>query len=85
LALLVALPALAIDLPHDVADFLARRERCDYFRGEDPVNPARAAAVARGLQAHCRGTDAELAQIKRRYVQDPAIRARLDALDPLVE
>jgi hypothetical protein len=85
LALIVAVPALAADLPPDAAAFTARRERCDHFRGEDPENPARAAAVARGLQAHCRGMDAELAHLKRRYAHNRAIRTRLDALDPLVE
>ncbi len=83
--LVCATPAFAAELPRDVAAFVARRDRCDHFRGEDPENPARARAVARGLEANCRGTDAELARLKQRHARDPAIRARLDRYETSVE
>jgi hypothetical protein len=83
--LLVSMPALASELPRDVAAFVARRDRCDHFRGEEADDPARAAAIARALEANCRGTDAELARLKRRHAGDPAVRARLSGYDPRIE
>ncbi|MBI0538923.1 hypothetical protein D9599_25555 [Roseomonas sp. KE2513] len=86
LAVLLTLgPALAADLPREVAAFVARRDRCDHFRGEDPADPVRSAQIARALEVNCRGTDAELARLKRRHGGDPAIRARLGRYDPQVE
>lgn len=85
LALIAASPATAADLPPDVANFLARRERCDHFRGEDSDDPARIAEIRQGLAANCRGTDAELARLKRRHAGRSAIRARLDALERRIE
>ncbi len=76
---------MAGDLPGDVAGFLARRECCDHFRGEESDDPARAAEIRRALAANCRGTDAELARLRRRYAGNPAIRARLAALERQVE
>lgn len=84
-ALLAASPALPADLPREVAAFVACRDRCDHFRGEDPADPARAAQIARATEANCRGTDAELARLKRRHRGDPAARVRLGQYDPQVE
>lgn len=84
-ALLVAGAARGTELPPDVASFLARRDRCDHFRGEDSDDPARAAEIRRGLAANCRGTDAELARLRRRYASNAGIRARLNALEGRVE
>ncbi|MBP0494256.1 hypothetical protein [Roseomonas indoligenes] len=84
-ALLLTMPALAADLPRDVAAFVARRDRCDHFRGEGSDDPARAARIARALERNCRGTDADLARLKRRHAGDPAIRARLDRYEAQVE
>ena len=77
--------AVAADLPREVAAFVARRDRCDHFRGEDSDEPARAAQIARAVEANCRGTDAELARLKRRHQGDPAVRARLGQYDAQVE
>ncbi|WP_139281384.1 hypothetical protein [Muricoccus roseus] len=80
-----AWPALAAEAPPDVQAFTARRDRCDHFRGEDSDDPARAGAIARALEANCRGTDAELERLKRRHAGNPAIRRRLDAYEAKVE
>lgn len=84
-ALLLASPAMADQLPRDVAGFIARRDRCDHFRGEESEDPARAAEIRRALTANCRGTDAELARLRRRYAGNPAIRARLAGYESRVE
>ncbi|WP_338664373.1 hypothetical protein VQH23_04235 [Pararoseomonas sp. SCSIO 73927] len=82
---LLATPAPAAELPRDVAAFTARRDRCDHFRGEESDDPARAAEIARALDRNCRGTDAELARLKRRHAGNPAARARLDRYEARVE
>jgi len=84
IALVTAAPALAAELPRDVAAFVARRDRCDHFRGEESDDPARRRTILRGLEA-CRGTDAELARLKRRHAGDRDVRARLDRYEPEVE
>ena len=83
--LLLAVPALAAELPADVSAFAARRDRCDQLRGEEPTDPARARSLARMLEAACRGTDAELARLKRRHAREPAAMAKLGEYDPAVE
>ena len=85
LATLPATPAPAAELPRDVAAFVARRDRCDHFRGEESDDPARAAGIARALDRNCRGTDAELARLRRRHADNPAIRARLQRYEAQVE
>ncbi len=80
-----ASPAGPRALPPDVATFAARRDQCDHLKGEEPYDAARAAALARDLDANCRGTDAKLARPKRCYRGDAAVRARLDGYDPRVE
>jgi len=88
LGLLVMLgpaPASAADLPPDVVAFMARRDRCDHFRGEDATDAARRIAIDRALAANCRGTDAQRALLLRRHAGNPAVRDRLDGYDPDVE
>lgn len=54
LALLIAAtPALAAVLPPEVAAFIARRDRCDHFRGEESDDPARQRTIQRALTANC--------------------------------
>ena len=83
--LLVAPPALAAELPREVAEFVARRDRCDHFRGEDAENPARIREIQRGLRTNCEGTDAALARLKQRFAGHAAARAVLDRYDDAVE
>ena len=87
-AVLAAGTAQAADrpqLPPEVAAFLARRDRCDHFRGEESEDPARQAEIARQLRRNCRGTDAELARLKRRHAGNAAVRERLAGDEARVE
>ena len=77
--------ASSAELPKDVSTFVARRGRCDHFRGEDAADAARQAEIALALTDTCRGTDAELARLLRRHAHEPAIRDRLKAYDPTIE
>jgi hypothetical protein len=72
-------------LPRDVADFLARREECDHWRGEPPWDPARAAQIDwNGCQA-CSGTDRNLARLKRKYARNAQVMTELKPLTPKIE
>ncbi len=75
----------AAPLPADVAAFMARRDRCDHFRGEDAPDAARAAEIAAQLAATCTGTDRALARLKRVHAGDPAVLRALATYDPQVE
>lgn len=72
LALAHATLAFADDLPSDVADFIAERQQCDHFRGEDASDPARHAEITAALERYCRGTDARLAALKAKYRNGPS-------------
>jgi len=72
-------------LPSDVVAFRKRRGQCDHFRGEEPGDEGRAAELEKMLERACRGTDAELAGMRRRYRGDTAIVAALRDYDDQVE
>jgi len=71
----------------DLDAFLERRAACDHWRGEfpDPPDLERVREVERQVVVYCSGTDAELADLKKRYRLDPAILQRLEAFEPQVE
>jgi hypothetical protein len=71
--------------PADVKAFMARRESCDHARGEEPYDKARARQLAQQFAKFCRGTDAELARLKRAHVDQPAVMAVLGRYEAEVE
>jgi hypothetical protein len=83
--LLGATPIFAADLPQDVGAFVARRDRCDHFRGEESDDPARSAEIRDALSQNCRGTDAELARLLGRYTGSSVIRRQLEGYDRHIE
>ena len=91
LAILATLGACATppaaDAAPDLATFLERRAACDHWRGEvpDPPDPARMREVVRQTDEWCKGTDAQLAQLKKRYRDDPVVAKQLADLEPQVE
>lgn len=72
-------------LPGEISAFIARRQSCDHFRGEEPYDPARAAEIALGIREFCTGTDAELARLKRIHARNPAVRRALADYDIRIE
>ncbi len=72
-------------LPADVAAFVARRESCDHFRGEDPYDAERAAELKAAMARDCTGTDRALAALRRKYAGDRRVIRRLAAFDDTVE
>ena len=71
----------------DLAVFLERRAVCDHFRGEIPDPPAeeRMREVLQKQGEYCTGTDAQLALLKKRWHDDPAVMKQLDELEPQIE
>jgi hypothetical protein len=72
-------------LPRDVRAFIARRDECDHFRGEEPSDEARAAELERKLKQTCTGTDAALAALRRDHAGEPAAIAALANYEDSVE
>jgi hypothetical protein len=84
----LALVAACAALPApDLATFLERRAACDHFRGEvpDPPDAERMREIEQQMTATCTGTDLQLAQLKRRYRDDPAVTKQLAAFEPQIE
>ena len=73
-------------LPHDVAQFVERRDLCDHFRGEPyEGDPERQRFVEQQSNRFCRGTDQQLMDLKRKYSSNPAILSRLGVYEACVE
>lgn len=68
-------------LPKDVQAFVVRRDLCDHLRGEDASSGEAVAALERA----CRGTDAELARLRRQHARNAAVIRALADYDPEVE
>ncbi len=69
----------------EVARFIAERDACDHFRGEEPYDAARAAFLVRETRRLCTGTDRKLAALRRRFANDPAVTARLAGYEDRIE
>jgi hypothetical protein len=78
-------PAPAGGPPADVAAFRDQRDQCDHFRGEDPYDAKRAAELAEQLDKFCKGTDARLAGLRKKYAAQPAVLESLKDYEPQVE
>jgi hypothetical protein len=91
LASLAALVACATppatDAAPDLATFLERRAACDHWRGEvpDPPDAARMREVVQQTDEWCKGTDAQLAQLKKLYRDDAVVSKQLAGFEPQVE
>lgn len=81
-------PLLAEEpLPSDVQRFVDRREGCDHMRGEVPEHGAkqRMREVRRDIEQLCKGTDKELAQLKKKHAMNLSVMRRLDEFEPGIE
>jgi Skp family chaperone for outer membrane proteins len=77
----------ATALPKDVRAFVAKRDICEHFRGEfpDPPDPERVKEVNENLDKYCKGTDAKLSQLKRRYAKRRDVMRKLNAYEEAIE
>ncbi|MGE7367796.1 hypothetical protein ACQKKX_01840 [Neorhizobium sp. NPDC001467] len=79
-----ALPADA--LPADVRHYIAERENCDHFRGEDPYDADRRREIDAALDRYCKGTDARLDSLRKKYRKgSAAIRDVLNGFEYPIE
>lgn len=75
----------APELPTDVARFVERRDGCDHFRGEEPFDAERRKFLERNIRELCVGTDRELAELKRKYTNNPNVISHLNLYEPKIE
>jgi hypothetical protein len=74
-------------LPGEVQRYVDNREGCDHMRGEipDPSDKQRMREVNREIQKLCKGTDKELARLKRKYARNPSVMRRLGEFESGIE
>ncbi len=78
--------SLPAPLPADVQTFVTERESGDHFRGEEPYDVERRREIEAALDRYCRGTDARLKGLKKKYRNAPAaIRDVLNGFEYPVE
>lgn len=75
----------ALPFPQEVTAFMVDRDGCDHFRGEDAYDAERRAYIAENIAELCRGTDARLAMLRRRYAGDASVTAALKGYDAHIE
>ena len=77
--------ATAVALPAEVQAFIAQREACDHFRGEEGYDAERRAFLAKALAKTCTGTDRALAALRERFAAQPAVLAALKDFEVRIE
>ncbi len=75
----------ATDAPDDITRFITRREECDHFRGEEAYDEERGRFLRENLERTCKGTDAELAELKRKYANRDDLTKRLSEFESTIE
>ncbi len=71
--------------PDEVTDFMVTRDGCDHFRGEEPYDAERRAYIEDNVRQLCSGTDARLADLRRRYRSDAEVIAALRSYEDQIE
>ncbi|MDP9838897.1 hypothetical protein J2T09_003669 [Neorhizobium huautlense] len=78
--------SLPAPLPADIQTFVTERENCDHFRGEEPYDAERRREIEAALDRYCRGTDARLQGLRKKYREAPAaIRDVLNGFEYPIE
>lgn len=78
-------------LPNDVRAFVEDRDTCDHFRGEpwpesdSDADRARRREILEAIRTNCAGTDARLAELRRRYAAMPDVLDLLASYEAQVE
>ncbi|MFC7288007.1 hypothetical protein ACFQPC_08170 [Herminiimonas glaciei] len=72
-------------LPADVARFVEKRDGCDHFRGEEAYDEERRQFLLKNMNKLCRGTDARLLQLKKKYAGRPAVIGKLNDYEEQIE
>ncbi len=72
-------------LPREVSSFIEERELCNHFRGEYPYNEERKRFLKKNIIDLCTDTDKKLAQLKRKYKDNPGIIKSLSGFEEKIE
>lgn len=73
-------------LPADVKKFIERRGNCDHFRGEFSENDnERQTYIYKMANQSCKGTDKELAKLKRKYKTNKQVQKKLREYEVTIE
>jgi hypothetical protein len=80
----------ADSLPPEVQRFIADRDVCDHFRGEEasgdtPEQRERRAFIIQSMEIFCSGTDKRLAALRRRYKNDSSVINKLGKYENRIE
>lgn len=79
------------ELPAEVRAFVDDRDACDHFRSEPwpetdgADDRERRRALVEGVRTNCGGTDARLADLRRRYAANAEVTAVLAGYETTVE
>lgn len=71
--------------PEAVTDFMVERDGCDHFRAEEAYDEDRRIFLEDSIRQLCTGTDARLAELRRRYVDNPDVTAALSPYEARIE
>jgi hypothetical protein len=86
ICLAAAFPAWADErLPEDVARFIERRDGCDHFRGEEAYDEERRQFLLQKMIETCKGTDRQLAALKKKYRGQKQVMEKLSGYEPKIE
>jgi ABC-type amino acid transport substrate-binding protein len=81
-ALLFFVAAAATALPADIRQFIARRETCNHWAGEEGYDAARRRQIERALrEARCDALAADENKLRDHYKDAPDVLAILDQAD----
>ncbi|MFZ6755325.1 hypothetical protein ACO0KY_18335 [Undibacterium sp. Dicai25W] len=85
LCLAQTISATVVDFPDDVTAFLADREVCNHWRGEDGYDAERQADIDWAICTTCQGTDTKLSLLKKKYRGNKDVLEKLNQLEPKIE
>jgi hypothetical protein len=78
-------------LPSDLRAYVDRRDGCDHFRGEpwdlgdDPEVKERREFIFRQINTLCRGTDKQLAGLRKKYAKNKEVVQKLAGYEDAIE
>jgi hypothetical protein len=82
---ILAMGAASRPQQSDLDTFIARRDQCDHFRGEEAYDKARGRFLARQMRKYCKGTDKALARLKALHANDAKAMAVLSKYEDRIE
>lgn len=73
------------DSKPDLTAFQKKRDACDHFRSEEPVDADRASKINDEIRKFCTGTDSDLLLLKDKYKGDASAMRVLSSYEEHIE